>query len=279
MTKVVKVQDIKIGGGNPLVLIAGPCVIESESGVLDAAKKIKDITSRLGVPFIFKSSYDKANRMSLESYRGPGPKKGLEILRKVKQKLKIPVLSDVHCREEVDAASGVLDVIQIPALLCRQTDLIVAAAKSGKVVNIKKGQFMAPWDIQPVIRKAESTGNKSILITERGFSFGYNNLVSDLRSLSIMRGFGYPVIYDATHSIQLPGGKGVSSGGQREFVSGLSRAAVAFGCDGLFLEVHITPDKALCDGPNMINLKELEILLKQVKSIEKSLKALPRCQS
>ncbi|MBU2257807.1 MAG: 3-deoxy-8-phosphooctulonate synthase, partial [Candidatus Omnitrophica bacterium] len=246
MTKVVKIQDIKVGGGNPFVLIAGPCVIESESGVLDTAKKIKDITAKLGIPFIFKSSYDKANRMSIDSYRGPGFKKGLDILYKVRQKIKVPILSDVHCREEVIAAKCVLDVIQIPALLCRQTDLVLAAAKSGKAVNIKKGQFVAPWDIQPMIRKAESTGNKSILITERGFSFGYNNLVSDLRSLSIMRGFGYPVIYDATHSIQLPAGKGTSSGGQKEFVSGLSRAAVAFGCDGLFLEVHVSPDKALC---------------------------------
>ncbi|MFH1397152.1 MAG: 3-deoxy-8-phosphooctulonate synthase [Candidatus Omnitrophota bacterium] len=271
MTRVVKIQDIKIGGGNPLALIAGPCVIESETNCLDAARRIKDITVKLGVPFIFKSSFDKANRMSLESYRGPGLKKGLDILHKVKQKIKVPVLSDVHCQKEVIEVSKVLDVIQIPALLCRQTDLVVAAAKSGKVVNIKKGQFIAPWDIQPIIRKAESTGNKSILITERGFSFGYNNLVSDLRSLAIIRGFGYPVIYDATHSIQLPGGKGTSSGGQREFVSGLSRAAVAFGCDGLFLEVHVSLGKALCDGPNMIDLKELESLLRQVKSIEKSL--------
>jgi 2-dehydro-3-deoxyphosphooctonate aldolase (KDO 8-P synthase) len=195
----------------------------------------------------------------------------LEVLSKVKEKLKLAILTDIHCSKEIAEVAAVADVIQIPAFLCRQTDIVVAAAKTGKVVNIKKGQFLAPWDILPIIKKAESAGNKKILITERGVCFGYNNLVSDFRSLKIMRDFGYPVIYDATHSIQIPGGKGACSGGQREFVEGLSRAAVAFGCDGLFLEVHPDPDKALCDGPNMINFKELENLLKQIKKIEKAL--------
>ncbi len=268
LTCEIKTGKIRIGAGNPLVLIAGPCVIESEAFTLDMAKKLKSVTEQVGMPFIFKSSYDKANRMSIDSFRGPGIKKGLEILAKVKEKLKLPILSDVHCKEEISEAAKVLDIIQIPALLCRQTDLVVAAAKTGKVVNIKKGQFLAPWDIQPIIKKAESAGNKAIIITERGFCFGYNNLVTDFRAIGVMRSFGYPVIYDATHSIQLPGGKGKCSGGQREFVSGLSRAAVAFGCDGLFLEVHASPESAFCDGPNMVDLKELEKLLYQIKRIE-----------
>jgi len=267
----VSAGNINIGDKNSLVLIAGPCVIESQELCLNTASRIKEITVKLGIPYIFKSSFDKANRLSISSYRGPGIKKGLEILNKVKQKLKLPILSDVHCQKDIVEAAGVLDIIQIPAFLSRQTDIVVAAAKTGKVVNIKKGQFLAPWDILPIIKKIESTGNKKIIITERGVSFGYNNLVSDLRSLEIMREFGYPVIYDATHSVQLPGGEGASSGGQRKFVAGLSRAAIAFGCDGLFLEVHPDPDKALCDGPNMIDLKELEKLLKQVKKIEAAL--------
>ena len=265
------VNDIKIGGKNPLVLIAGPCVIESESFCLETAKKIKDIAAAASVPFIFKSSFDKANRLSIGSFRGPGLKKGLDVLHKVQQKLKVPVLSDIHCRRDIDEAASVLDIIQIPAFLCRQTDIVVAAAKTGRVINIKKGQFLAPWDILPIIKKVESAGNKRILLTERGVSFGYNNLVTDLRALKIMRDFGYPVIYDATHSVQLPGGKGKSSGGQREFVEGLSRAAVAFGCDGLFLEVHPDPDRAPCDGPNMLNLKDLKKLLIQVKKIRQAL--------
>lgn len=265
--KEVKVGNIRIGNNNPLVLIAGPCVIESEGRCLDIAKRIKDIAHKLNIPFIFKSSFDKANRLSIDSYRGPGLKKGLEVLHKIKEKLKVPILSDIHCQKEIEEAQKVLDVIQIPAFLCRQTDIVVAAAKTGRVINVKKGQFLAPWDILPIIKKIESVGNKQILITERGFCFGYNNLVSDLRSLAIMRGFGYPVIYDATHSIQLPGGKGGCSSGQREFVLPLSRAAVAFGCDGLFLEVHQQPDQALCDGLNMIDLKDLEKLLRQVKNI------------
>jgi len=267
----VIVKDLKIGQGNPHVLIAGPCVIESESLCLDTAKRIKDITQKLGMPFIFKSSFDKANRLSVDSFRGPGIKKGLEVLNKVKQKIKVPVLTDIHCQKEIDEVAKIVDVIQIPAFLCRQTDIVVAAARTGKVVNIKKGQFLAPWDVLPIIKKVESTGSRKILITERGSSFGYNNLVTDFRSFAIMREFGYPVIYDATHSVQLPGGKGASSGGQREFVEGLSRAAIAFGCDGLFLEVHPDPDKAPCDGPNMIDLETLEKLLKQIKKINEAI--------
>jgi len=267
----INVLKIKIGDKNPLVLIAGPCVIESERHCLDTARRIKDMAQEVDIPFIFKSSFDKANRLSIDSYRGPGLKKGLEILYKIKQQLHIPILSDIHCSKDIAEASRVLDIIQIPAFLCRQTDIVLAAAKTGKVINIKKGQFLAPWDILPIIKKVESTGNKSILLTERGVCFGYNNLVSDFRSLAIMRQFGYPVIYDATHSVQLPGGKAGSSGGQREFVAGLSRAAVAFGCDGLFLEAHPDPDKAPCDGPNMIDLKELRKLLIQIKRIEAGL--------
>ena len=264
----IRIKDIKIGAGNPLVLIAGPCVIENRQSTLRAAKNLKTLTARIKIPFIFKSSYDKANRTSLNSYRGPGLKKGLEILKEVKEKLDLAILSDVHCKEDLAEAAKVLDIIQIPAFLCRQTDLLLAAARTKKVINVKKGQFLAPWDMGQIIKKIESSGNKNILITERGVSFGYNNLVSDLRALSIMRDFGYPVIYDATHSVQLPAGKGSCSGGERRFVAGLSRAAVAFGCDGLFLEVHEHPDKALCDGANTISLKDLEILLKQIKKIE-----------
>ncbi|MFA5089910.1 MAG: 3-deoxy-8-phosphooctulonate synthase [Candidatus Omnitrophota bacterium] len=274
MRRSVEVGKIKIGGGSPLILIAGPCVIESEANCLDTAKRIQDIAVRQRIPFIFKSSFDKANRLSIDSYRGPGIKKGLKILSKVKKELNVPVLSDIHCQREIKEVKGILDIIQIPAFLCRQTDIVMAAAKTGSVINIKKGQFLAPWDILPIIRKVESCGNRKILITERGVSFGYNNLVTDLRSLGIMRGFGYPVIYDATHSVQLPGARGTSSGGEREFVEGLSRSAVAFGCDGLFLEVHVSPDEALCDAANMIDLKILERLIKQVKNIEEALRGI-----
>jgi len=267
----IRIKDIVIGQRDSLVLIAGPCVIESESSSLETAKVIRGVAQKLEIPYIFKSSFDKANRLSIDSFRGPGLKKGLGILSKVKQKIKVPILTDIHCQKDIAEVAKVADIIQIPAFLSRQTDIVVAAAKTGKIINIKKGQFLAPWDVLPIIKKVESTGNRSILITERGTSFGYNNLVSDLRSLKIMRDFGYPVIYDATHSVQLPGGKGAVSGGQREFVAGLCRAAVAFGCDGLFLEVHPQPEAALCDGPNMINIKELERLLKQIKKIKKSL--------
>ncbi len=267
MSKSVSVGKIKIGGGNPLVLIAGPCVIESEPSALRHAEKIKTIARRLDIPYIYKSSYDKANRTSLRSYRGPGLKKGIKILRKIKEETGLPILSDVHCREELDIAAKVLDAIQIPAFLSRQTDFIIAVAKTKRVVNIKKGQFMAPWDVKNVIEKVESAGNRSIIITERGVSFGYNNLVSDMRALAILAGLGYPVVFDATHSTQLPGGLGKASGGERMFVPVLSRAAVAAGCDGLFLEVHEKPECALCDGLNSIALKDLEKLLIMVKEI------------
>ena len=265
--QIVKVGDIKIGAGEPLVLIAGPCVIESEKSALYHAQELVKITSRLKIPFIYKSSYDKANRTSIDSFRGPGLIKGLAILKKVKQMFKVPVLTDVHCRKDVKALAAEIDIIQIPALLSRQTDLILEVAKTKKPINIKKAQFMAPWDIKYVIDKIEKTGGHSIIISERGTTFGYNNLVSDMRSLPIMRRFGYPVIYDATHSAQLPGGLGGSSGGQREFVSGLARAAVAMGVDGVFLETHRDPDRALSDGPNMIRMKDLAAILKQIKEI------------
>ncbi|MFH1622059.1 MAG: 3-deoxy-8-phosphooctulonate synthase, partial [Candidatus Omnitrophota bacterium] len=244
-------------------------VIESEESCLYHARKIKEICNKLKVSFIFKSSFDKANRTSVNSFRGPGLRNGLKILAKVKKEIRVPILSDVHCKDDIKEVAKVLDIIQIPAFLSRQTDLILEVAKTKKIVNLKKGQFLAPWDIGPVIKKIESTGNKNILVTERGVSFGYNNLVSDLRALSLMRKFGYPVIFDATHSLQLPGGQGTCSGGHREFVFSLARAAIAFGCDGLFLEVHRAPDEALCDGPNSISLKELENILKITKYIDK----------
>ncbi|MDP3723798.1 MAG: 3-deoxy-8-phosphooctulonate synthase [Candidatus Omnitrophota bacterium] len=269
----VKVGSITIGPNHPLVLIAGPDVIESERHLLSHAERIKRICDRVGLPYIVKCSYDKANRTSQDSYRGPGLRAGLPILAKVKRALGIPVLSDVHCREDVDAAAEVLDVLQVPAFLCRQTDFIVAVAKAGKPVNLKKGQFLAPWDMEHVIAKARSTGNGRILVTERGASFGYNNLVSDLRSLQILSTLGCPVIYDGTHSVQLPGGLGHASGGQREFVPMLVRAAVATGfCHGIFLEVHEDPDHAPVDGPNMLRLDQLERLLREVIAITHALK-------
>jgi 2-dehydro-3-deoxyphosphooctonate aldolase (KDO 8-P synthase) len=265
--KEVKIGPLKLGGKNPLFLIAGPCVIEDEKNLFQTAKKLKEITQKLKIPFIFKTSYDKANRLNVNSYRGPGLFKGLKILAELKKKLNLVLLSDVHNLSDIIPASEVLDIIQIPALLSRQTDLIIRAAKTGKPVNLKKGQFLAPWDIRNLVDKITCTGNHNIIITERGTSFGYNNLVSDMRSIQIMKSFGYPVVFDATHSVQLPGGGGTKSGGQREFVSTLSRAAVAAGCDGIFLEVHHNPDKALCDGPNMVHLKELPALLKTLKQI------------
>lgn len=267
MGKIISVGNIKIGGTNPLVLIAGPCVIESEASAIRHAKEIKAISERLDIPYIYKSSYDKANRTSIKSYRGPGLEKGIKILKKVKDETSVPILSDVHCRRELDVAAKILDVIQIPAFLSRQTDFIIAAAKTKKVINIKKGQFMAPWDVKFVIDKVESAGNRSIIITERGVSFGYNNLVSDMRAFPVLAGLGYPVVFDATHSVQLPGGLGGASGGERKFIPVLARAAVAAGCDGLFLEVHERPRCALCDGPNSIALKDLEELLITVKEI------------
>jgi len=268
-TKEIKISNITVGANSPLLLIAGPCVIEDEDTVLETARRLKEICERLNIPLIFKSSYDKANRTSLKGFRGPGLKKGLRILETVKEKYGLLILSDVHSVEEVKPAGEVLDVLQIPAFLCRQTDLILEASRTGKPVNIKKGQFLAPWDVKNIIEKFTSTGNEKLLLTERGTSFGYNNLVVDMRGIVIMRSFGYPVIFDATHSVQLPGGHGTSSGGQREFAPYLARAAVAVGIDGLFMEVHPTPDKALCDGPNMIPLSEVEALLKTLIKLRK----------
>jgi len=272
MTKAIKTGDIKIGGGNPIVLIAGPCVIESQKATLKHASLLKEIAGEVGIPFIFKSSYDKANRTSIKSYRGPGIKKGLKILKKVKDTLKIPVLSDVHCTSEVKEAKGVLDIIQIPAFLSRQTDLIVEAAKTKKIVNVKKGQFLSPWDMANIIEKIETTGNKNILITERGVSFGYNNLVSDFRSIMIMKKFGYPIVYDGSHSVQLPGGEGARSGGEKSFIPKLVLAATAAGVDAIFIEAHQKPDKAPCDGPNMLAIKDLRNLLTKVKKVERAVR-------
>ncbi|MFC1698660.1 3-deoxy-8-phosphooctulonate synthase [Candidatus Omnitrophota bacterium] len=270
----IRIGKIRLSNARPLVLIAGPCVIETEKFSFNCARQLKKIAQKLDVPLIFKSSYDKANRSSLRSYRGPGIKPGLEILKKIKQDLSLPVISDVHCRSEVEQASDVLDIIQIPAFLSRQTDLLIACAKTKKPINIKKGQFLAPWDVKNILKKLTSSGNKSIILTERGSSFGYNNLVSDMRSLSILAGYGWPVIFDGTHSVQLPGAGGCASGGERQFISSLSRAAVAVGCAGLFLEVHPKPAQAPCDGPNSINFRQLEDLLKEVKPIDKIVKSL-----
>ncbi len=272
MSKILKIGKVKLGGNGPFVLIAGPCVIESRQMTLSIATTLQKITSRLKIPFIFKASYDKANRTSIESFRGPGLVKGLEVLEEVKNCLKVPVISDVHCAEEVDEAAEVLDVLQIPAFLCRQTDLIVKVGQTGKVVNVKKGQFLSPHEVKQIISKVESTGNKNILLTERGVSFGYNNLVSDFRSLSIMRELGYPVCFDATHSVQQPGGLGTSSGGNSEFIPLLSRCAIAAGCDAIFMEVHPNPKKALSDGPNMWPLGKLEKLLVELKKIDEIVK-------
>ncbi|MBI3753553.1 MAG: 3-deoxy-8-phosphooctulonate synthase [Deltaproteobacteria bacterium] len=266
--KIIKIGNIKIGGDAPFVLIAGPCVIEDAKTTFAIAAQLKAITNKLKIPLIFKASYDKANRTSLKSYRGPGLEKGLAILAEVKKKFNLPALTDVHCKEDVKEAALVADVIQIPAFLCRQTDLILAAAKTGKAVNIKKGQFLAPWDVRQIIDKAASTGNKKITVTERGASFGYNNLVVDFRSIPLMRQMGCPVIFDATHSVQLPGGLGSASGGQREMVEYLARAAVAVAVDGIFMEVHPDPKHALCDGPNSLSLNSLPGLLKQLKEVD-----------
>jgi 2-dehydro-3-deoxyphosphooctonate aldolase (KDO 8-P synthase) len=269
----VIVGSITIGEGHPLVLIGGPCAIEGEAFMLDVAAQLRDITAKVGVPFIFKSSYDKANRTSIHSCRGPGLQAGLDILRKIKDTVGVPVLSDVHAVEEVALAAQVLDVLQIPAFLCRQTDLVVAAARTGKPVNVKKGQFLAPWDTQNIVEKVRSVGNPQVLLTERGASFGYNNLVADMRSLPIMRALGVPVVFDATHSVQLPGGAGTASSGQREFVPYLARAAVATGCDALFMEIHPDPDRAPSDGPNMLRLDDLAALLTQVTQIDRIVRA------
>ena len=270
--KTLSVGQVSIGGEKPLALIAGPCVLENLEHALALAESLQTITSRVGVGLIFKASYDKANRTSVSSYRGPGLVKGLQILQAVKAKTGLPILSDIHDVAQVKPAAQVLDILQIPAFLSRQTDLLVAAGESGRVVNIKKGQFQAPWDIENAIGKVLSTGNDQILLTERGSSFGYNNLVTDMRALVIMRQTGYPVVFDATHSVQLPGGAGSASSGQREFVAPLSRAAVATGVDALFWEVHENPAKALCDGPNSLPLDAVEDLLRQMLALDKIVK-------
>lgn len=263
----VDIGSFTVGAAHRPFLIAGPCVIESEQLALETAARIAEITKALGIPYIFKSSYDKANRTSITSFRGPGIKKGLAVLRKVKDQVGVPLLTDVHTIEDAQEAAEVVDVLQIPAFLCRQTDLLVAAAKTGRVVNVKKGQFLSPWEMGNVVKKLEESGNRKILLTERGSSFGYNNLVVDMRALPIMRSFGYPVVFDATHSVQLPGGGGTKSSGQREFVAPLACAAAGAGCDGFFMEVHPDPDSALSDGPSMVRLHDLKTLLERVLRI------------
>ena len=277
MTREVRVGSITIGGRRPLALIGGPCAIENEKHALMTAERLVAITAERKVPFIYKSSYDKANRSSVRSYRGPGLVDGLRILKKVRDDVGVPVLSDIHQVSEVAPAAEVLDVLQIPAFLCRQTDLVLAAAASGKPVNVKKGQFMAPADMKNVVDKVVSAGQHALLLTERGASFGYNNLVVDMRGLEIMRELGYPVVFDATHSVQLPGGAGERSGGERRYVQGLARAAVAFGVDALFMEMHEDPDRTmadgrpLSDGPNMLRIDDLPRLLDQLLAIRAGL--------
>lgn len=272
MATPIRLGDFEVGEGHLLALIAGPCVIESEELVLRTCEKISEITSRHEVPFVFKSSYTKANRLKIDSYSGPGLENGLKILERVKKEFDVPILTDIHNPDETVPVSQVVDILQIPAFLCRQTDLVVAAARTGKPINIKKGQFMAPEDMLPIARKAESAGNSNILLTERGSFFGYHNLVVDMRSLSIMRNLGYPVIFDATHSLQLPGAGGGQSGGQSQFIFPLARAAVACGCDALFVETHPDVTNALCDKDNMLPLDKLEELITQVKTIDQAAK-------
>jgi len=272
-TRAVQIGGVTIGGGAPLALIGGPCAIENEKHALMVAERLQRMTADARVPFIYKSSYDKANRSSIRAYRGPGLAEGLRILRSVKEKTGLAVLSDVHDVAEVAPAAEVLDVLQVPAFLCRQTDLIVACARSGRPVNVKKGQFVAPRDMANVVEKVRASGSEALLLTERGTSFGYNNLIVDFRGLPIMRAFGYPVIFDATHSVQLPGGQGDRSGGERQYVQALARAAVAVGVDGLFMEMHEDPDRTLedgrplSDGPNMLRLDDLPRLLDEIRAI------------
>jgi len=271
----MKLCDFKVGPDRPLFLIAGPCVVEDEALTVTVAGQLKEMTDALGVPFVFKASYDKANRSSRESYRGPGIEEGLRVLAEVRRQVGVPVLTDVHEDSPFDEVAGVVDVMQTPAFLCRQTNFIVKACSQGKPVNIKKGQFLSPWEMANVIDKARSTGNEQVMACERGFSFGYNNLVSDMRSLSVMRGFGVPVVFDATHSVQLPGGRGSASGGQREFVPVLARAAVAAGISGLFMETHPRPDEALSDGPNAWPLPRMRSLLETLIEIDRVVKSAP----
>ena len=266
-TRVVTVGAIPIGGGHPLALLAGPCAIEDEGHALRTAETLVRVASDAGVPFVYKSSYDKANRSSARAYRGPGLAEGLRILRRVRETFGCPVLSDVHHPEEVRPAAEVLDLVQVPAFLCRQTDLILACARSGRPVNVKKGQFLAPWDMRNVVDKLRGAGCEDILLTERGATFGYNNLVVDLRGLRVMRDLGVPVVFDATHSVQLPGGEGTRSGGERQYVEPLARAAVAFGVDAVFMEVHPDPDRAPSDGPTMLPLARLPQLLRELRAI------------
>lgn len=272
--RVVKVGGVRFGNELPLAFIAGPCVIESPEHAVKTAKHLAQLARQLRLPYVFKSSYDKANRSSIKSFRGPGLQKGLDILKRVKDEVGCLVLTDVHEKSEATAAGTVVDILQIPAFLCRQTDLLLAAGETGKVVNIKKGQFVAPWEMQHAIAKVSSTGNTNIMLTERGTSFGYNNLVVDMRSLDVMKRFGYPVIYDATHSVQLPGAMNGSSGGQREFVAPLARAAVGLGVAGLFCEVHQDPDRALSDGPNSLVVKTLPQFLKNMMTLDKVAKSI-----
>lgn len=263
----VKVGNFEIGGGEPLALLAGPCVLESPERCLYIGRTIKDICARLGIPYVFKASFDKANRSSFHSFRGPGLEEGVKLLQQIKEELNVPVVTDIHETYQAEPVARVADILQIPAFLCRQTDLLHAAAQTGKVVNVKKGQFLSPKDMSNVVDKLHTSGCEQMLLTERGASFGYNNLVVDMRSLPIMRNFGCPVIFDGTHSVQLPGGAGTTSSGQREFVEYLVRAAVATGVDGLFLEVHDNPEEALSDGANMVYLDKLENLLKEALAI------------
>jgi 2-dehydro-3-deoxyphosphooctonate aldolase (KDO 8-P synthase) len=271
----MKLARFEVGNERPFFLIAGPCVIESEALVLDVAGRLKEMTGKLDIPFIFKASFDKANRSSRTSFRGPGLDAGLKILSRVREQFKVPVLTDVHEDTPLAEVAAVVDVLQTPAFLCRQTNFIVAVASLGKPVNIKKGQFLSPWEMQNVVDKARSTGNEQIMVCERGFSFGYNNLVSDMRSLAIMRGTGCPVVFDATHSVQLPGGKGDASGGQREFVPVLARAAAAAGIAGIFMETHPDPAKALSDGPNAWPLERMASLLATLKELDAAVKKQP----
>ena len=271
--KIINCNGIKISNKNALTLIAGPCQLESEQHSMDMAGKIKEIANKFGIGFIFKTSFDKANRTSLKGKRGAGLEKSLPVFDKIKKDLKIPVLTDIHNEEQCSLISNHVDVLQIPAFLCRQTDLLIAAAKTNKIINVKKGQFLAPWDMANVTKKISDSGNNNILVTERGASFGYNTLVSDMRSLPIMSKLGYPVIFDATHSVQQPGGMGDKSGGQREFVEYLSRAAVAVGVAGVFIETHQDPDNAPSDGPNMLPINKLEQLLNQLFEIDKLVKS------
>lgn len=270
--KQVAIGNTTVGGNSKFFVMAGPCVIEDYERILRIGKAMKDICDRLGVTYIFKASYDKANRSSYDSFRGPGITEGLNILKAVKNELQVPVVSDVHAVDQVEAAAEVLDVLQIPAFLCRQTDLLEAAARTGKCVNVKKGQFMAPEDMKNVVRKVTHEGNENLLLTERGYSFGYHNLVVDMRGFPIMRSFGYPVVFDATHSVQLPGGAGTKSSGQRQFIGNLARAAAGSGIDGVFMEVHDNPAEALSDGPNMLYLTQVEAVLKDMIAIHEIVK-------